>query len=472
MPLPAFANARVLVVGDVMLDRYWSGHALRISPEAPVPVVGVDAVEDRPGGAANVALNLAALGVDVTLMGVLGDDEAGQTLQRLMGDAGVTSECHQASECPTTLKLRVMSRRQQLMRMDFERPVPDAAAQALVDRLPGQLDQVDLVVLSDYGKGALAKVADIIALCRARGLPVLVDPKGRDYERYQGATLLTPNLSEFEAVMGVCAHDDVLLERGRALRERLSLDALLITLSERGMLLVAANADPLHLPTHAQEVADVTGAGDTVLAVLAAAMAAGESLQASASLANLAAGIVVGKLGTGFVWPAELQNALRRQAGGGSSLLSEADLLQAVAEAKAQGERIVMTNGCFDILHAGHVAYLEQASRLGDRLIVAVNDDASVSRLKGASRPVNPLERRMAVLAGLASVDWVVGFSEDTPEALICRVCPDVLVKGGDYQPEEIAGGECVRAAGGEVRVLPFVEGVSTTGMIERINAS
>lgn len=472
MPLPAFMNTRVLVVGDVMLDRYWSGHALRISPEAPVPVVGVDAVEDRPGGAANVALNLAALGVDVTLMGVVGDDEAGQTLQRLLASEGVASECHMVPERPTTLKLRVMSRRQQLMRMDFEQPVPDMAAQALVDRLSGQLDQVDLVVLSDYAKGALAKVADIIALCRARGLPVLVDPKGRDYDRYQGATLLTPNLSEFEAVMGVCAHDDVLLERGRALRERLSLDALLITLSERGMLLVAADADPIHLPTHAQEVADVTGAGDTVLAVLAAAMAAGESLQVSASLANLAAGIVVGKLGTGFVRPAELQNALRRQAGAGSSLLSEADLLQAVAEAKAQGERIVMTNGCFDILHAGHVAYLEQASRLGDRLIVAVNDDASVSRLKGPSRPVNPLERRMAVLAGLASVDWVVGFSEDTPEALICRVCPDVLVKGGDYQPEEIAGGECVRAAGGEVRVLPFVEGVSTTGMIERINAS
>ncbi|ANB03611.1 heptose 1-phosphate adenyltransferase [Ectothiorhodospira sp. BSL-9] len=469
--MPSFEHARVMVVGDLMLDRYWSGTTARISPEAPVPVVHVNDVEERPGGAANVALNLARLGVQTHLAGVVGQDDAAASLDRLLADAGVTCAFVRDPTIPTITKLRVMSRHQQLLRLDFEQPLDNVDTHALLDALPDALASVLVLVLSDYGKGTLASAPQLIALAREAGVPVLVDPKGRDFERYRGATLLTPNLAEFEAVVGACPRDDLLVERGEQLRANLGLTGLLITLSERGMLLIREGHDPMHLPTRAREVFDVTGAGDTVISLVAAALATGQDMAAAAALANLGAGIVVGKLGTGYVKPAELRAALRGHHGGWSSLLSEADLLLAVEEAKAQGERIVMTNGCFDILHAGHVAYLEQARKRGDRLIVAVNDDGSVARLKGPERPVNPLERRMAVLAGLASVDWVVPFGEDTPERLICAVRPDVLVKGGDYHPDQIAGAGCVREAGGTVEVLPFMDGVSTTGVIDRIRS-
>ncbi|WP_040404789.1 bifunctional D-glycero-beta-D-manno-heptose-7-phosphate kinase/D-glycero-beta-D-manno-heptose 1-phosphate adenylyltransferase HldE [Ectothiorhodospira sp. PHS-1] len=470
--MPAFEQARIMVVGDLMLDRYWSGATARISPEAPVPVVHVNEVEERPGGAANVAVNLAQLGVQTRLLGIVGEDEAGHALEGLLAQARVSCDFARSSRATTITKLRVLSRHQQLLRLDFEQPLEAADTASLPDRLAGHLAGQAVVVLSDYGKGALAEVARMIRMAREARVPVLVDPKGRDFERYRGTTLLTPNLAEFEAVVGPCPHDDRLISRGEKLREDLDLEALLITLSERGMLLLRAGRDPLHLPTRAREVYDVTGAGDTVIAVIAAALGAGQDLAQAATLANLAAGIVVGKLGTGCVTPAELRAAVRGHQGGWSSLLSEADLLLAVQEARAQGERVVMTNGCFDILHAGHVAYLEQARRLGDRLIVAVNDDASVRRLKGHGRPVNGMERRMAVLAGLASVDWVVPFREDTPERLIRAVSPDVLVKGGDYRPEEIVGGDHVRALGGRVEVLPFLDGVSTTRVIDRIRGS
>jgi D-beta-D-heptose 7-phosphate kinase / D-beta-D-heptose 1-phosphate adenosyltransferase len=468
--LPPFEQARVMVVGDLMLDRYWTGPVSRISPEAPVPVVKVTDVEERPGGAANVALNMARLGVQVSVAGMVGEDEAGASLRRLMDAAGIRCHLRACGDVPTITKLRVISQHQQLLRLDFEERLAGVDSASLLDDARGAVTSgVAALVLSDYGKGTLERAPELIAAARAAGVPVLVDPKGLDFERYRGATLITPNLSEFEAVAGPCAHDDLLVERGERMRADLELTALLITLGDRGMLLLRAGHDPLHLPTRAREVFDVTGAGDTVIAVVAAALAAGRDLAEAAALANLAAGIVVGKLGTGFVTPAELRAALRRQRGGWTSVLSEGDLLLAVEEARATGERLVMTNGCFDLLHDGHVAYLEQARRLGDRLIVAVNDDASVRRLKGDGRPVNSLARRMAVLAGLASVDWVVPFSEDTPERLICAVCPDVLVKGGDYRPEEIAGADCVHAAGGRVEVLPYVQGASTSGIIDLI---
>ena len=297
---------------------------------------------------------------------------------------------------------------------------------------------------------------------------MLVDPKGDDFERYRGATLLTPNLKEFETVVGVSETDRELIERGEGLRQALELQALLITLGERGMLLLQQGEAAMHLPTRAREVFDVTGAGDTVIAVLGSGIAAGMALAEAAGLANLAAGLMVGKLGAGSVSLEELKGALR-QHGDWSSILDRPELRLAVQEAKYRGESIVMTNGCFDILHQGHVAYLQQARKLGDRLIVAVNDDASVGRLKGAGRPVNSLPERMAVLAGLASVDWVVAFAEDTPEALICEVKPDLLVKGGDYRPEQIAGYECVVANGGEVRVLGYLEGHSTSRIVDAI---
>jgi D-beta-D-heptose 7-phosphate kinase / D-beta-D-heptose 1-phosphate adenosyltransferase len=466
-PIPDFSAARVLVAGDLMLDRYWSGRASRISPEAPVPVVQVQAMDDRPGGAANVALNLAALGAQVWLAGVVGADEAGRVLKARLRQAGIHCLMRSRGDVPTVTKLRVLSQHQQLIRLDFEgslRPLQR-------DPLPGlcrrALEQAQVLVISDYAKGTVAEPQALIGLAAARGVPVLVDPKGRDFSRYRGATLLTPNRVELEEVVGPCGDDAKLVNRAEALRRELALRALLVTLGERGMLLVEKGHPALHLSTRAREVFDVTGAGDTVIGVLAAGLATGIGLADAAVLANGAAGVVVGKLGAASVTPRELRAAL--EGSEWHTILSEEDLVEAVAGARAQGERIVMTNGCFDILHEGHVGYLQQARRLGDRLVVAVNADASVRRLKGPTRPVNALPQRMAVLAGLGSVDWVVGFEEDTPERVICRILPDVLVKGGDYRPEQVAGGACVRKSGGEVVILPYREGYSTSDIIRAI---
>ncbi len=466
--LPDFSTAKVLVVGDLMLDRYWQGPAARISPEAPVPVVRVDQTEERPGGAANVALNMTALGVAVGLCGLVGKDDAGASLERQLSSAGVDCRLQTVPGLPTITKLRVLSQHQQLIRLDFEKPLHAVDASPMEQDCLASLSDVGALVLSDYAKGTLQQPQRLIQAAREQGVPVLVDPKGSDFQRYRGATLLTPNLREFEAVAGVGETDRELIRNGERLRDELHLQALLITLSERGMLLLEKGKNALHLPTRAREVFDVTGAGDTVIGVLSAALAAGLELAEAAGLANLAAGLMVGKLGAGSVSLDELKGALRGQ-GNWNAILGRAELLQAVREARYQGERIVMTNGCFDILHEGHVSYLQQARKLGDRLIVAVNDDASVRRLKGEGRPLNALAQRMAVLAGLASVDWVTPFSEDTPEQLICEVLPDLLVKGGDYRPEQIAGHDCVVAHGGEVRVLDYLPGQSTSRILEAI---
>ncbi len=466
--LPDYTRARVLVVGDVMLDRYWQGPAQRISPEAPVPVVRIEEELVRAGGAGNVALNVRAVGGSVTLLGLVGDDGAGRELRRILEEAGVECRLH-PSRGRTISKLRVLSRHQQLIRIDFDDRIPCDDFGPLLQDYRALLAGVDCVVLSDYAKGTLAPVVELIQLARVRGLPVLVDPKGEDFGRYAGASLLTPNLAEFETVAGRCRDEAVLCERAHALRQSLGLHALLVTRGEAGMTLVHGDGRQRHYPARAREVYDVTGAGDTVIALLAAGLAAGSPLEDAVALANLGAGVVVGKLGTATVSVEELLAAMEAHTPLPRGVVTEAELLEHVARARRAGERIVMTNGCFDLLHPGHVAYLEQARALGDRLIVAVNDDASVRRLKGPDRPVNPLAARMAVLAGLAAVDWVVAFREDTPERLICSVRPDILVKGGDYRAEEVAGVQCVRAAGGEVRILPYVEGHSTTSLIHMI---
>lgn len=467
--IPNFDRARVLVVGDLMLDRYWYGDTSRISPEAPVPVVHVGESEERPGGAGNVALNIAGLGGHAQLLGLTGEDEAAQALRQRLDGIGVACHFQIAPGQPTVTKLRVISRHQQLIRLDFEDGFHAVDSRVLQSPYEGLLDQADVVVLSDYGKGTLTAVPALIEAARRAGKPVLIDPKGRDYSIYKGATLITPNMSEFEAVVGHCSNDEEVETRGEALRQALELEALLVTRSEKGMTLIRQGQPVLHLPTRAREVFDVTGAGDTVISALATSLAAGLDLAEATALANLAAGVVVGKLGTASVTVPELRRAIREHDEIEGGEVDEDQLVALVQDAQAHGERVVMTNGCFDILHAGHVAYLEQARRLGDRLVVAVNDDASVKRLKGPERPVNALAQRMAVLAALANVDWVVPFSEDTPERLICKVKPDVLVKGGDYRAEQIAGGACVTAAGGEVIVLDYVEGCSTTNIIDVI---
>lgn len=467
--LPAFSQARVLVVGDVMLDRYWHGGTSRISPEAPVPVVRVESTEDRPGGAANVAVNVLSLGGQATILGLTGDDADARALERLLRQRGAQVEFVRVAGVPTITKLRVISRNQQLIRLDFEDATLQSDQQTLLERFKALLPDADVVVLSDYGKGVLRQAQEFIQAARMAGKPVLVDPKSRDFSIYRGASVITPNRGEFEAVVGACGSDEELAAKGLRLLDALGLEALLITRGEEGMTLLRAGHEPLHLPAQAREVFDVTGAGDTVISVLASGLAAGLELPEAMVLANAAAGIVVGKLGTASVTAAELRQSLFEAHHNGRGVVSEEELVQLVEAARARGETIVMTNGCFDILHAGHVAYLQQAASLGQRLIVAVNDDDSVRRLKGAERPINPLEHRMAVLAGLAAVDWVTSFSEDTPERLISRILPDVLVKGGDYRVEDIAGARCVQENGGTVVVLDYVDGLSTTRVIEAI---
>jgi D-beta-D-heptose 7-phosphate kinase/D-beta-D-heptose 1-phosphate adenosyltransferase len=468
LSIPDFSRASVLVAGDVMLDRYLFGGTGRISPEAPVPVVHVRDTDDRAGGAANVAVNLVSLGVDTTLFGVVGQDDEAATLQVVLEQQNIKCQFKAVRNWPTTTKTRVQSRGQQLIRLDREEQ-DVSGSEALTKSLQKAVKSATAVVLSDYGKGALADISAMIELCRNASVPVLVDPKGSDFDKYRGATVLTPNQSEFESVAGVCETDDDLVEHARNMISDLDLGALLVTRSEKGMLLVEASDEPVFLSTRAREVFDVTGAGDTVIAVLAGALASGESMAAAAALSNFAAGLVVRKIGVASVSPAEIRAALHQRGQGGRGLVMEDELAAMVSEAKTQGDTIVMTNGCFDFLHAGHVAYLEEAKSLGDRLIVAVNDDDSVRRLKGDGRPVNALQDRMAVLAGLAAVDWVVPFSEDTPARLIQKMMPDVLVKGGDYHPEDIAGAKDILKNGGEVRVLAFREGHSSSSIIDKL---
>lgn len=469
LDMPPFQQARVLVVGDVMLDRYWHGKATRISPEAPVPVVRVGNREDRPGGAGNVALNIAALGAAASLVGIIGNDEAGSELRTRLQAAGVYCEFAQCAEAPTITKLRVTSQHQQLLRMDFEQDFSAAAASSLQAHALQLLGAAQVLVLSDYGKGSLRDTQSLIQAARARGIPVVVDPKGSDFARYHGATIITPNLSEFEAIVGCCATEEELASRGLALLERLQLGAILITRGESGMSLLRPGMPELHMPTRAQEVFDVTGAGDTVVAALAAALAAGSSLEEGTALANLAAGLAVGKLGTAAISGPELRRAIQQEDGTGRGVMSADQLALAVEDARAHGEKVVFTNGCFDIIHAGHVGYLAEARKLGQRLIVAINDDDSVKRLKGPGRPINPVERRMAVLAGLEAVDWVVSFADDTPEALLHSLKPDVLVKGGDYSIEQVVGGDFVLGYGGKVRVLAFLDNCSTSAIVEKL---
>lgn len=465
--LPDFSNAHILVAGDLMLDKYWHGDTQRISPEAPVPVVKVVSEEIRAGGAANVALNIAKLGASCTCLGITGEDAAAQSLKDLLC-ADDVKVAFVRSQLPTTTKLRVISQQQQLIRTDFEdTKVPTTIVDQVESRFQQALPKAKVVILSDYSKGCLSRPQSLIQHCKNANIPVLIDPKGADFRRYKGATLLTPNLKEFESVAGTISNNQDLEDKALKLIKLLGLRALLITRGADGMSLIQAQKPALHIPAYAQEVYDVTGAGDTVIATLAIAIGSGETLEAGVKLANLAASIVVSKLGTAFTSRRELQQKLMQHKRFG--VVSAQELTAFVLDAKERGETIVMTNGCFDMLHAGHIMYLQEARQKGHRLIVAVNSDESVRELKGPTRPIHPLDQRMELLAALRDVDWVVPFFDETPQKLISQVLPDILVKGGDYEVEQIAGHKEVLAAGGSVHVLGFREGISTSKTIERI---
>ncbi len=471
---PSFHTAKIFVIGDVMLDRFYYGKAERISPEAPVPVVNIERLEDIPGGAGNVAMNIAALGAQCQLAGITGQDEAADVLQQRLNSVGVRCDFYQSTH-DTIVKSRIISSHQQLLRMDFEQRFTAEDAVGLMAE--STLEDVDVLILSDYNKGTLADPQAWIKQAKSQNIPVLVDPKGTDFGKYRGVDLITPNLTEFETAVGAVESEADLIIKAQDLIERLDIKAILITRSEKGMSLIRRDKPEFHLPAIAKEVADVTGAGDTVIATLAATLAAGENLETAVTLANIAASVVVSKLGTATVSSPELQVEHARHQGTNNTdhsiagVVSSEQLKLAVEQAKQRGERIVFTNGCFDILHAGHVAYLEQARAQGDRLVLAINTDESVSKLKGQGRPINTASRRLAVLAGLASVDWVTCFEGDTPENLLREIQPDILVKGGDYDKKGVVGWEIVEAYGGEVKVMGMTPNCSTTAIVEKINA-
>lgn len=463
---PEFHGAHVAVIGDIMLDRYFYGDVTRISPEAPVPIVNVTREEQLPGGAANVAVNLSSLGVNASLAGIVGSDNDGEQLLTQLTSINVDCQLHR-SQNNTIVKTRVMGGQQQLLRMDFEKPFASEEWPALWSMAKQEILQSKVLILSDYNKGTLSNCQKAIRFAMQNDIPVVVDPKGTDFTKYACADLLTPNLSEFLAVVGPIESEADMEVKAQALIRKLNIGALLVTRSEKGMTLFRSNQEPFHLPAITKEVADVTGAGDTVIATIAASLAAGTDLEMAVTLSNIAASIVVGKVGTTAITAPELELEFHKYHQSNGALSNE-QLALAVRLAKQRGEKVVFTNGCFDILHAGHVTYLQQARALGDRLIVAINSDESVTKLKGSGRPINSVDRRLAVLQGLESVDWVTSFQDDTPESLLKQLQPSVLVKGGDYTEDQVVGKDIVHAYGGEVLVMSEVPGCSTTKIIEK----
>lgn len=468
-------QVRVLVLGDYILDRYCFGEVERISPEAPVPVLRVTREKCVPGGAGNVVSNLSGLGAGGIPLGLVGKDPEGTCLLDLLERLAVSID---GMECflsrPTSRKTRVVAERQQMIRLDREETssiLPEESS-ILLDSLRETIPLSSAVILSDYGKGVCSgpNCKEVIAQVLSAGLPVIVDPKGADWEKYRGATWVTPNLKELAQAAGLSKlpnEDGEVVRIGRQVRQRFGLSNLLVTRSEAGMTLIS-DGNEFHVRSVAREVFDVSGAGDTVVATLAVFIGCGFSEEEAVRLANIAAGIVVGKSGTRPVLVGELAGALRGREPGVCSvdkILGMDEVCRRVQEWKAEGLKVVATNGCFDLLHPGHVTYLEEAARLGDRLVVALNSDGSVRRLKGDGRPVNTEIARARVLAGLSSVDMACVFEEDTPFEVYRQMKPDVICKGGDYSPDEVAGGEFAR----QVVILPFLEGHSTTGIMKRI---
>ncbi|MGC9490935.1 MAG: D-glycero-beta-D-manno-heptose-7-phosphate kinase [Thermovirgaceae bacterium] len=469
-------KARILVVGDVILDRTYSGDVERISPEAPIPVVHVKDCVHGLGGAGNVANNLRGLGCRTDLFGIAGADPEAEILRGMLREKGIAHEGLLVAERATTTKTRIVSARQQMLRVDFEDTGPPGTEEQR--EISRQLEKAvrqaaDAVIISDYGKGVCMPglCRHVIDLCNATKTPVVVDPKGADWGRYAGAFLVTPNLKELgEAVARDVPNENAAVEEAaKELRDRWNLDSVLVTRSDRGMTLVSGEP-AVHEPALAREVFDVSGAGDTVVGIVTAFLAAGASLADSVRAANKAAGFVVGKAGTYAINAAELKKELEGDSRVPSEkILTLDEAVQSVGRWKAGGRRVVFTNGCFDILHAGHVRCLEEAKSLGDCLVVGINSDDSVRRLKGPKRPVMSQEDRARILAALHCVDVVVVFEENDPLKLVQALRPSVLVKGGDYKPEEVVGKDVVEADGGRVVIVPLVGGKSTSAILRSL---
>lgn len=475
--LDRYTGLKVWVIGDLMLDEYLSGNVERISPEAPVPVVRMREVELRLGGAANVARQIATLGAHVTLAGVAGSDQAGDRLIALCEAANIdTHGVLRLSDRRTTRKLRILGHSQQLLRLDWEDAGPCAAhvCEDMVSRLK-KCAQPDVIVLSDYAKGVLtsATIGAVMQARSSRAVPVLVDPKHRDFTRYRGATVITPNLHELGVASGRNLSAENLGDVAAVAREvavTAEVESLVVTLGESGMLVVPAHGDETVIPANRRAVYDVTGAGDTAIAVLATSIAAQASIVAAAQIANAAAGLAVGQVGTTTVDRVSIRESLTNASVG--KIVNRADLASKAASWRMAGKRIVFTNGCFDLLHAGHLSSLHEAAVLGDVLVVAINSDASVRRLKGSQRPFVPEAERCALLAALTCVDAVTVFDEDTPLETLRCVRPQVLVKGQDYRKDDVVGRHEVEADGGRVVLVPLLPEKSTTALLERMGVA
>ena len=469
-------DVRVLVVGDLMLDEYLWGKAERISPEAPVQVVEVTREDVRLGGAGNVINNLVALGCKVSVCSVIGGDDNGTILQHAFFGKGV--DVNGLFEDPmrsTSKKTRVVAGNQQIVRIDRETKDSISAEyeEKVLEFIRKNEEKFHVILISDYAKGVLTPkaISGIIALARRVKVPVVVDPKGNDFSKYRGASILTPNCKEAEIASGVTiVNDESLGEAARILLGNVDLDALLITRSEKGMSLFLRGGEMFHIPTVAREVYDVTGAGDTVLAVLGLSLACGRDFADAAQMANVAAGITVGKVGTSTVSPTEIIDAVSQGHRNSETKIKNLDVLATIVESeKTKGKKVVFTNGCFDLLHAGHVKYLQKARSFGDLLVLGLNSDASVRRLKGERRPLIAETERAHILSALDCVDYLVVFAEDTPLGLIETLKPAVLVKGGDYSPDGVVGKDLVESYGGRIELVEFVDGKSTTNIIEKI---
>lgn len=475
--LSAGKTPRILCVGDIMLDRFVYGSVDRISPEAPIPVLKIDRIDEMLGGAGNVVRNLVALGAEAFFAGCVGQDGSGDKIEFLLNESPRSRAfLIKNPDRPTTLKTRYMASNQQMMRADQEDATefPASVLEQLLHEISGQIATFDVLVLSDYGKGLLTEgfLASLIALARKNQVPVLVDPKGADYGKYRGASLVTPNLKELsEASRHPCADEAAIVAAARAVMVQSGVENILATRSKDGMTLVTDQEGCTHLPTRAREVFDVSGAGDTVVATMALALGLGASLEEGAELSNMAAGLVVAKIGTAAVYKDELIEALMHEDvnKAEAKIVTKQSASDKLKLWKSKNISVGFTNGCFDLLHPGHISLLEQAKSQCDKLVVGLNSDASVSRLKGPSRPVQNEMARATVLSSLACVDLVVIFGEDTPYELLEVLLPDVLVKGADYTKEQVVGAALIEKNGGRVFLANLEEGFSTTRTVSRI---
>ncbi|MDR2401534.1 MAG: D-glycero-beta-D-manno-heptose-7-phosphate kinase [Deferribacteraceae bacterium] len=465
MNIADFGRSRILVIGDIILDKYIYGSVSRISPEAPVPVVKAGSESYSLGGAANVSANIAALKAEATLLGAVGEDEHRAILEKLLKNKRIIPALYN-SGFSTTAKIRVIGEHQQIVRIDYEDILPPSnkAAALITEEFYKLLPQTDAVIISDYGKGVVSSELSeyIMQTANSAGKPVIVDPKGADWGRYRGAFAVTPNVRELSLAAGYKINntDEEIIAAGKVIRKKFNLTYLIVTRSEMGISVIKEDG-AFHIPTQTQEVFDVSGAGDTVVGVLACAAAVGCGIEDAVYAANLAAGLVIKHMGTVPVDYAALSDAL----GGAEGVISAESAENLIKEYQKSGKKVVFTNGCFDILHRGHMEYLAKARQLGDLLILGLNGDASVKRLKGESRPVNSEADRAYLLLASKAVDKVVIFNEDTPRELLSRLKPDILVKGGDYKADDVIG----REYAGKVVIIPFVNGYSTTEIIDRL---